>query len=572
MAGYGAFSKLAQFFKTSGNKEQDNIIRDSSNSIIQSEDELILKQLAMSGGAISGQSGFAADEQQLAFDNRYSTRAAKVALYREMSLFPEITEIIEMVCNEAIYRDESGNYFDIDFNNDFTPDEKEVLREEFRYVIDVILNFEETGHDLFKKFLIDGSIALDIIYDNDAIEKATKVTTVKTLPSWTITPVFKNGIIVGYMQNPESDDSTSGIAIKYDKVAYASYTNIINNSGLIGYLEPAIRPYNMLKQVQDALAIYRLVRAPEKRIWNIEAGDINPGKAENFLQQMIQKYRSDIKWDSNSGRIVSGYSVVSMLKDFWFLKKEGQGTQVDVLSSTMSLGDLEDVKMYTLNLQRALLVPKSRRDTGDGNNQYSSGKDIEREEQQFTNWIERLQTKFTKLVYTIFTCHLKAVGYSETYYNDGNFIIRQKIANYFRTYRDQEIMDTKLSLINTYSNFIWTPESNEEGLFAQEFFMRYVVKFPDELLALNAEMLAREKSRARAKVIEAKAKASHESDTSSSDALADSQFGGGDDPGMANGSDLDFDSGIGNDAASPMEDVGATNAEFDRTSMMDKGI
>jgi len=569
MAGYGIFSKMQEFFKSSGNKEQDINIRDANNSILKSEDELILKQLQM-GGNYSGGNSFAADEQQLMFDSRYSDRAAKVALYREMSVFPEITEIIEMVCNEAIYRDEAGNYFDIDFNNDFSPDEKEVLREEFRYVIDVILNFEENGHDLFKKFLIDGALALDIIYDNESIEKATKVSTIKTLPPWSITPVYKNGIITGYIQNPELDQSNSGIAIKYDKVAFATYTNIINNSGLIGYLEPAIRPYNMLKQVQDALAIYRLVRAPEKRIWNIEAGDINPGKAENFLQQMIQKYRSDIKWDSSAGKIVSGYSVVSMLKDFWFLKKDGQGTQVDVLSSTMSLGDLEDIKMYTLNLQRALLVPKSRRDTGDGNNQYSSGKDIEREEQQFTNWVERLQTKFTKIVYTIFRCHLKSVGYSETYYNEGNFIIRQKIANYFRTYRDQEIMDTKLSLINTYSNFIWIPESNEEGMFSQEFFMRYVVKFPDELLALNSQLLFKEKAKAKAKVIEAKAKKTSETDTSSSDAMIDDSgmFGGGDDPGMANGSDLDVDSGIGNDAASPMEDIDAKNPDFDRASMM----
>jgi hypothetical protein len=131
-------------------------------------------------------------------------------------------------------------------------------------------------------------------------------------------------------------------------------------------------------------------------------------------------------------------------------------------------------------------------------------------------------------------------------------------------------MDTKLSLINTYSNFIWIPESNEEGMFLQEFFMRYVVKFPDELLALNSQLLFKEKAKAKAKVIEAKAKKTSETDTSSSDAMIDDSgmFGGGDDPGMANGSDLDVDSGIGNDSASPMEDVDAKNPDFDRASMM----
>ena len=510
MGGFNVnMSKIMGFFDSSGNEKQDIKSEVAGDSSALSEKDLINKIVNQYGNN-HGNNPFggnieSSDGTKFSIDPNILDKKDKVALYREMSNFPEIAEGLQMHCDEAVYRDEAGNYFDIKIDEDTfgNIEDREVIRDEFDYVVNDILDFEKNGYDLFKKFMTDSELYGEIIYDNKNHELATAITDVSILPSYTMTPVYKNGVVVGYAQLTDLTMPESGIdyitnegnaGFKFDKIAYCSYSSETNDTFLKGFLDAAIRPYYMLRQVQDSLAVYRLARAPEKRIWNIEGGDMPPAKAETFLNKTIEAFRSKLKYNTATGKIDSGYDVQSILQDYWFLKQDGVGTDVQVLSSTMQLGDLEDVRVYLKNLQRAINIPKTRRDAEGVTAGYSNGKDIEIEELNHTRFIERIQTKFTSFIYDIFRNHMRVSGYDSEFFDMSNFIIRMNISNFFRAFRDQELLESKLALVAANAEFIMTKD-NPDAYYDEEFFMEHIAKVPKDLLDKNAEMKKETKER-----------------------------------------------------------------------------
>ena len=174
-----------------------------------------------------------------------------------------------------------------------------------------------------------------------------------------------------------------------------------------GYLESVIRIYNQLKSLEDSLIVYRLVRAPERRVWNIEVSRLPHQKAEEYIKGLIHKYKRKHTYNPADGSVDSSRNVQSLAEDFWFAKREGQGTNVETLASGMNLGELDDVKYFLAKMYKALQIPKTRWSPDLQPSNYSTGRELDREELKFTFFINSMQKQFKKVIKDCFMEQIK---------------------------------------------------------------------------------------------------------------------------------------------------------------------
>jgi len=402
-----------------------------------------------------------------------------ITRYREMANHPELEQAIDDIVNEAITHDVTGRTVDIVLDKLKQPDAvKKKILEEFENVLRM-LNFGNLADDLFKRWYIDGRIYFHVVVDEkkpkEGIQelryidprKIRKVREVqKDRDPKTGAQIIKS--IAEYYVYSDRGTTTQTYSAQVNAGLRIAIDSIINvNSGLmdakntfvISYLHKAIKPLNQLRMIEDAVVIYRLSRAPERRIFYIDVGNLPKGKAEQYLRDIMIKYRNKMVYDASTGELRDDRKHMSMLEDFWLPRREGgKGTEITTLPAGQNLGELEDVKYFRQKLLQSLNVPISRLEPQQGG-MIGLGRvsEVTRDEVKFTKFIIRLRNKFSQIFDAALGTQLalKGICTKEEWEDFKEYIYYDyKKDNNFTEMRDAEILRERLNLLGAVDPYL----------------------------------------------------------------------------------------------------------------------
>ena len=361
------------------------------------------------------------------FRNEYDL----IKRYREMSLHPECDEAIEDIVNEAIVADLNDSPVEIDLQNLNVSDNiKKVIRQEFKYIKD-LLDFDSKAHELFRNWYVDGRLyyhkVIDLKNPQAGIQElrfidALKIKYVrkqKKEDNNISGPVLRDPkdaltatpIIEEYFEyNPNSGKSGQGylptpagtkqgaVRIAKDAITYCTSGLVDRNKHTtLSWLHKGIKALNQLRMIEDALVIYRLSRAPERRIFYIDVGNLPKVKAEQYLREVMNRYRSKLVYDANTGEVRDDKKFMSMLEDFWLPRREGgRGTEISTLPGGQNLGEITDIQYFQKKLYKALGVPETRLG-GEGGFNLGRSSEILRDELRFNKFVGRLRKRFSNM-------------------------------------------------------------------------------------------------------------------------------------------------------------------------------
>jgi len=402
-----------------------------------------------------------------------------ITRYREMANHPELEMAIDDIVNEAITHDVTGRTVDIVTDKLKAPASvKNKIHEEFENVLHM-LNFGNLADDLFKRWYIDGRIYYHVLVDEknpkEGIQelryidprKIRKVREIKKdKDPKTGADIIKS--IAEYYVYSDKGTTTQTYGASVNSGLRIAIDSIINvNSGLmdakntfvISYLHKAIKPLNQLRMIEDAVVIYRLSRAPERRIFYIDVGNLPRGKAEQYLKDIMIKYRNKMVYDANTGELRDDRKHMSMLEDFWLPRREGgKGTEITTLPAGQNLGELEDVKYFRQKLLQSLNVPIGRLEPQQGG-MIGLGRttEVTRDEVKFLKFIIRLRNKFSQIFDHALRiqCVLKGICTSEEWeiFKDQIYYDYKKDNN-FTELRDAELLTSRLQTLATVDPFV----------------------------------------------------------------------------------------------------------------------
>ena len=394
-----------------------------------------------------------------------------IGRYREMAMQPEIESAIEDIVNEAIVQNDDGETTKIVLDKlDVSPKIKKAIENEFGIVLK-LLNYNNMSQDIFKRYYVDGRLFYQIMINKEnPLEgikelryidprKIRKIREVKKEKD-PRTGVEMMGVVNEYYIY--NDKSINGAQSNYGPVgARIAKDSIINvNSGLmdsrrasvLSYLHKAIKPLNQLRMIEDATVIYRISRAPERRIFYIDVGNLPKMKAEQYLRDIMVKYKNKLVYDANTGEVRDDRKFLSMMEDFWLPRREGgKGTEIQTLPGGQNLGELEDVKYFEKKLYKSLNVPMSRLEQSTA---FSIGRatEITRDELKFSKFVSKLRNKFTELFDNALRvqCVLKGICTDEEWTDFKEQIYYDFIKdNNFAELKDAELLRERLSLLSS---------------------------------------------------------------------------------------------------------------------------
>ena len=354
--------------------------------------------------------------QYLDMEGNAKTEADLIRRYREIALHPECDMAIEDIINEAVVSNELKDSVKLNLEN--LPYGKEVRRkieDEFKEVLR-LMNFNTRGHDIFRRWYVDGRVYYHKIIDRNSPVKGItelryidprKIKKIRELrkrrPDGVAVPVgagmadeFEEYFL--FNEKGVTNSTTAGIKIAVDAIAFTPSGLIDQNKNMVlSYLHKAIKPVNQLRMIEDATVIYRIARAPERRIFKIDVGNLPKVKAEQYLRDVMAKYRNKLVYDAQTGEIRDDRNYMSMLEDFWLPSREGgRGTDITTLPGGQNLGEIADIEYFRAKLYRSLNVPVSRLEGSQGFN-LGRSTEITRDELKFTKFVQRLRKKFTEL-------------------------------------------------------------------------------------------------------------------------------------------------------------------------------
>ena len=375
----------------------------------------------------------------------FRTEYELIRRYREMALIPEVESAVEDVVNEAIVSDTYESPVQVELSNVNASEKvKKIIRNEFKYIKD-LLDFDKRAHEIFRNWYIDGRLhylkVIDLEKPQDGImdlryidpmkvkfvrkvnQKSNKFPNAQRVLTVNNTgnqiPNARNDqfsplIDEYYVYNPGASSSgyaatpgvfnggsnpSTGIKIAKDSIAYCNSGLVDrNNQTVLSYLHKAIKPVNQLKMIEDAIVIYRLSRAPERRIFYIDVGNLPKVKAEQYLHQVMQRYRNKLTYNSQTGEMKNDKKVMSMLEDFWLPRREGgRGTEISTLPGGQNLGEITDLEYFRNKLYNSLNVPQSRAPGGNEGFNMGRSSEILRDEVKFSKFVARLRKRFASL-------------------------------------------------------------------------------------------------------------------------------------------------------------------------------
>lgn len=449
------------------------------------------------GYANTGENGAEFNQTGIIFDQIFNDKFARVQKYRSMVFYPPVNKALNMVCDEAIVENAVGKIASFGMDENFQSTLKTVeikqLETEFNYIMSTVFQAKDRMWELFKKWLVDGELFLEIVLSTDG----KNVIGIKSLPPFLTFPVYNEGVLTGFFETVQTTSGSTEVRqFPVSQVAYANYGVFgRNKQDVRGYLETPIRPYNQLKSIEDALVVYRLTRAPEKRMWNIETGRMTPARAEEYVRKLMTKYKKRLSYDPDTGAINSSKNIQALTEDFWFPKTEGAGSTVETLQGgTSFIGQLEDVQLFKSQLYDAMLIPKSRWDDGSGAT-YTAGTDIAREEYNFGKFIKRLQKRFRKVIMDVFIQQLRVRGYDVKYLDRSLYDIQMCCNNFFEEYKVFQLNEQRSTVLNNFAQYMPSNE-NVNGpvkpIFSREYVLEEMMLLNDEARLKNKMLLAKE--------------------------------------------------------------------------------
>ena len=424
--------------------------------------------------------------QILDTDGRERTELDLIQRYRRISQQSECDAAIEDIVNEGIVANQTDSAVQIDLERIPYPDKiRRKIRSEFEEVLR-LLNFGIKGHDIFRRWYIDGRVYYHKIIDTKNPRKgitelrlvdASKIKKVREVQK---EPDKKTGVPMVkkvdeyfiYNDLGNGTGASQGIKIAVDSITYVPSGLIDGNSGqVLSYLHKAIKPVNQLRMIEDAIVIYRISRAPERRIFYIDVGNLPKIKAEQYLKDVMNRYRNKLVYDATTGEIRDDRNHMSMLEDFWLPRREGgRGTEISTLPGGSNLGEIDDIVYFQRKLYRSLNVPISRLESESG---FSLGRstEITRDELKFTKFVQRIRKKFTPLFTDILKTQLllKGIIATEDWSKIQEHITYDFLEDgHFAALKESELLEDRINQLGSIEPYIGT-------FFSKEFVMKKVL-------------------------------------------------------------------------------------------------
>jgi len=433
-----------------------------------------------------------------------------ISRYREMAMQPEIEAAIDDIVNEAICQDDDGKNIKIVLDSLKQPEKiKTAIRTEFATLLK-LLNYNNLAQDIFRRYYVDGRMYYHIIIDREnPLEgikelryvdprKLRKVREVKKKKDERTGVEVMNVINEYYIFNDKVTTGSSsnfgpvGVRITPDSiVSVVSGLMDSRRAVVLSYLHKAIKPLNQLRMIEDATVIYRISRAPERRIFYIDVGNLPKLKAEQYLRDIMVKYKNKLVYDANTGEVRDDRKFLSMMEDFWLPRREGgKGTEIATLPGGQNLGELEDVKYFEKKLYKALNVPVSRLNPESSGFSLGRTNEITRDELKFAKFVSRMRNKFSDLFDQAMRvqCVLKGICTNEEWDEFKEHIYYDFIKdNNFTELKEAELMKERLSLLSNVDPYTGR-------YFSQSWIQRNVLRLSDDEIIEMQQQIDEEKA------------------------------------------------------------------------------
>ncbi len=438
----------------------------------------------------------------------YKTEFDLIKRYREMSLHPEADSAIEDIVNEAVVSDTNDTPVEIELSNLNASDGiKKKIRQEFKYILD-LLDFDKKAHEIYRNWYIDGRLyyhkIIDLKNPQNGIQELRYIDSLKIRYVRQMKKQEKDSRLAVYQSNnpmeyefpeieeyfvynPKSVYSTTSpssmagaskdIKIARDAISYCTSGLVDRNKGsTLSYLHKAIKALNQLRMIEDSLVIYRLSRAPERRIFYIDVGNLPKQKAEQYLRDVMSRYRNKLVYDSSTGEVRDDKKHMSMLEDFWLPRREGgRGTEITTLPGGQNLGEITDIKYFQEKLYRALNVPTSRIG-GEGGFNLGRSSEILRDEVKFSKFVGRLRKRFSAM----FNDMLKTQLILKNVITPQDWEIMSEhiqydfmYDNHFAELKEAELLNERLSMVQQAEPYVGK-------YFSQDYLRRKVLRQTDQ--------------------------------------------------------------------------------------------
>jgi len=483
-------------------KKRSSDAPEYSNDILKGPKRLLAQEdfdgtVAVEAGGVFG--------TYIDYSTSFKDENANIIQYRNMSLYPEVDAAIDEIVNASIVWGTDRKPVKIDLTEVPLSDQvKRKVHLSYDRILRMI-DFNSKAYEIYRRWYVDSKlffyIAIDEKNPRDGIKELIPLDPLKTkkikhiekqaanMESGMIS-LIKN-IEEFYMYSNTDKESylttaSQGIRISKDAIAYV-HSGIVdlNTKRVIGYLHKAIRPVNMLRQLEDALMVYRVARAPERRAFYVDVGQLPKQKAEQYLRDMMSRFRNKIVYNQGTGEIKDDKNHLSILEDYWIPRREGgKGTEISVLPGGQAMSQIEDVEYFKKKLYTALNVPSSRLDSNSGFNM-GRASDITREELKFYKFIERLRHQFSQVFMNLLKVELLLTGtLTEEDWNSIKYYINFKFNtdNYFWDLKEGEILTERLKMVSNAESFVGK-------YFSQKYIQRNIMRFTDEeLKTMESEM------------------------------------------------------------------------------------
>ena len=444
--------------------------------------------------------------------------------YREMALHPEVDSAIEDVVNEAIVSDTNDSPVQIELSNLNASDGiKKKIREEFKYILE-LLDFDNKSHEIYRNWYVDGRLfyhkVIDLKKPEEGIKElryidAMKMRYVRKLKKnsnvKSNTPILMASqpdsplkyefpdIEEFFIYTPEPAKSVGSafgtttpqknITMTKDSVTYCTSGLVDRNKGLVlSYLHKAIKSLNQLRMIEDSLVIYRLSRAPERRIFYIDVGNLPKIKAEQYLRDVMMRYRNKLVYDANTGEMRDDKKFMSMMEDFWLPRREGgRGTEISTLPGGQNLGEITDIEYFKNKLYSSLNVPPSRMQS-DGGFNLGRSSEILRDEVKFSKFVGRLRKRFSKM----FSDMLKTQLILKNIVTPEDWDMMEEHIQYDFLYDNHFAELKEAELLTERLNLVATAEPYVGKYYSQDYVRRQILRQTDQEIIDQDELIEKE--------------------------------------------------------------------------------
>lgn len=445
-------------------------------------------------------------QNTILFDAVFQNKRQRISTYRYISCYPLVKLAMNILVNECTQGDSDGNVctFGIKsaYRSEIKDQEYELLKEQFSYIMNCVLNKRGFIYDLLMQWWIDGELYLEKCLN----EEGNAIAGLKVLPPYACACIYQDDVATGYIEDVSTlitNDKKNDIRqFPIDQIAYSNYGEwITNRNDIRGHLESAIKPIHQLRNVEDSMVIARMVRAPERLVWNVYTGRLQGPKADEVVAQVRNRFRNQYSIDTETGSINGTRNVLAFREDYWLSKNaDNLGTTVETLKGGTEFGQqIDDIYMFQRQVMDALMIPPTHWRAGDGESQFTnSDENLNRTELDFHNFVKRKAKRFLDdIVLDFYITQLRVSGWPKKFLDSQLYDINFVESSEYNEYRELTKMEKKLGLLSTVASYMPSKEnvkdgSSERPFLATDFVLKDICKFTDEQIQRNKKLLNEE--------------------------------------------------------------------------------